>query len=194
MMTLTPNDLLPLEEYARQRPSFRARVLAHKRDRRVAIGPHATLCFEDALTIQYQVQEMLRVERIFDPQGIEAELAAYNPLIPEGSNLKATFMLEYPDIEERRGALTRLVNIGDRVWVRVEGFDPVWAIADEDLERETEEKTSAVHFLRFEFSPEMRAALKSGAGLAMGIDHPNYRYRVDAVPENVRRSLAGDLD
>jgi hypothetical protein len=194
MKKLTPGDLFSLEHYARTRGEFRARVLDHKKDRQVAIGPNATLYFEDALTVQYQVQEMLRVERIFEPEGIREELEAYNPLIPDGANLKATFMLEYPEMEERRRALARLTDIAGRVWVQVEGCERVAAIADEDLERETEEKTSSVHFLRFELAPEMCRALKAGARLAMGIDHPNYPHRVEAVPENVRRSLTADLD
>jgi hypothetical protein len=193
MKKLTPEDLFSLERYAKARPEFRVRVLAHKKDRRVAIGPNATLYFEDALTVQYQVQEMLRVERVFEPEGIAGELDAYNPLIPDGTNLKATFMLEYTDVGQRRRALARLTDIGGRVWVRVEGFERVAAVADEDLERETGDKTASVHFLRFELAPAMRAALKAGARLAMGIDHPNYRHEVE-VPDNVRRSLAADLD
>jgi len=193
MKPLTAKDLFTLEQYAINRLEFRARVLAHKRDRQVPIGPNATLYFEDALTIQYQVQEMLRVERVFEPEGIREELDSYNPLIPDGSNLKATFMLEYPDIEERRQALAKLMNITERVWLKVDDYEVVRPVADEDIERETEDKTSSVHFLRFELLPDMVRALKSGAPLAIGIDHPNYRYQVD-VPENVRRSLAGDLD
>jgi hypothetical protein len=193
MKPLTAKDLFTLEQYAINRLEFRARVLAHKRDRQVPIGPNATLYFEDALTIQYQVQEMLRVERVFEPEGIREELDSYNPLIPDGSNLKATFMLEYPDIEERRQALAKLMNIAERVWLKVDDCEVVRPVADEDIERETEDKTSSVHFLRFELLPDMVRALKSGAPLAIGIDHPNYRYQVD-VPENVRRSLAGDLD
>ena len=193
MKPLTAKDLFTLEQYAINRLEFRARVLAHKRDRQVPIGPNATLYFEDALTIQYQVQEMLRVERVFEPEGIREELDSYNPLIPDGSNLKATFMLEYPDIEERRQALAKLMNIAERVWLKVDDYEVVRPVADEDIERETEDKTSSVHFLRFELLPDMVRALKSGAPLAIGIDHPNYRYQVD-VPENVRRSLAGDLD
>jgi hypothetical protein len=193
MQVLTPDNLMSLEQYAAKRNAFRAEVMAHKRDRTVAIGPHATLYFEDRLTMQYQVQEMLRIERIFERQGIEEELAAYNPLIPDGSNWKATFMLEYGDVEERRDALARMVGIESRVWVRVTGFDRVYAIADEDLERATEDKTSSVHFLRFELSPAMVAAVKQGAPIAMGIDHEAYTHTVASVPENVRRSLAGDL-
>jgi len=193
MKSLTPGDLITLEQYAIDRSEFRSRVLAHKKDRQVAIGRNATLYFEDALTIQYQVQEMLRAERIFEVEGILEELESYNPLIPDGSNLKATFMLEYPEIEERRRELARLVNIAERVWVKVDDCEVVWAIADEDLERETAEKTSSVHFLRFELTPAMIETFKSGAPVSAGVDHPHYRYRVD-LPENVRRSLAGDLD
>jgi hypothetical protein len=193
MTALTPENLMSLEQYAAKRNAFRAEVMAHKRDRTVAIGPHATLYFEDRLTMQYQVQEMLRIERIFEREGVEEELAAYNPLIPDGSNWKATFMIEYGDVEERRTALARMVGIESRVWLRITGFDRVYAIADEDVERATEEKTSSVHFLRFELSPPMVAAVKQGAPIAMGIDHEAYTHTVAAVPENVRRSLAGDL-
>jgi len=193
MEKLKSEDLYTLEEYARRRPEFRAQVMAHKQNRQVPIGPNATLYFEDRLTIQYQIQEMLRVERIFEPEGIQEELDAYNPLIPDGTNWKATFMLEYPDIEERRRALQRLKGIEDLVWVRVEGHEPVHPIADEDLERENETKTSSVHFLRFELTPAMIRALKGGARLAVGVDHPQYRYTVDPVPERVRDALVSDL-
>jgi hypothetical protein len=190
---LTRKDLFTLEEYAEKRPEFRARVMAHKRNRQVALGPNATLYFEDRLTMQYQVQEMLRVERIFEAEGIQEELAAYNPLIPDGANWKATFMIEYADVAERREALARMHGIEDRIYVQVEGRDRVYAIADEDLERENEEKTSSVHFLRFELAPDMIAALKAGAGLAMGVDHPEYRHHVERLPEAVRSALAADL-
>jgi len=192
-MHLTRSDLYSLEQYAERRPEFRARVMAHKRHRQVALGAHATLYFEDRLTIQYQVQEMLRAERIFESAGITDELDAYNPLIPDGSNWKATFMLEYEDPDERREALGRLRGIEDRVWVAVDGCDPVYAIADEDMEREDATKTSSVHFLRFELEPAMRAAVKSGAGLRFGIDHPEYRCEV-AASAPVRDSLVADLD
>jgi hypothetical protein len=190
---LTPQDLYTLEAYARVRPDFRDKVIAHKLNRRVALGPNAVLLFEDRLTIQYQVQEMLRVERIFEPEGIEEELHAYNPLIPDGSNWKATLMLEYPDVEERRAALARLKGIEQQVWARVEGHAPVSAIADEDLERTTETKTSSVHFLRFELSPAMIAAVKRGADVAIGIDHAHYRYTLDPIARAVRDALAADL-
>jgi hypothetical protein len=193
MQKLKPEDLYSLEQYARVRSDFRRDVMNHKKNRQIAIGPNATLCFEDRLTMQYQVQEMLRIERIFEPEGIADELSAYNPLIPDGSNWKATFMVEYPDIEERRVALAKLKGVEDRVWVRVSGFDPVYAIADEDIERENADKTSSVHFLRFELSREMVRALKQGAALAAGIDHEAYRMSVDAVPRTIRDSLANDL-
>jgi hypothetical protein len=167
--------------------------MAHKRDRTIALGDHVTLIFEDELTIRYQVQEMLRIERIFEEDGIRSELDAYNPLIPDGRNFKATMLIEYTDVDERKRALARLKGIEARVWVRVDGFQRVLAIADEDLERETEEKTSSVHFLRFELTEEMARSLKQGAGLAIGVDHPEYRAEVAAVPSAIRSSLAGDL-
>ncbi len=190
---LKREDLYSLEQYAQERPAFREKVLAHKKNRQVRLGEYATLYFEDRLTIQYQIQEMLRIERIFEPEGIQDELDAYNPLIPTGSNWKATFMLEYPDVEQRKRELARLVGIEDKVWVRVRGHDKVYAIADEDMERETEDKTSAVHFLRFELTPEMVRDVKAGADIAVGIDHPNYTAVVDPVPREVRDSLAADL-
>ena len=193
MQHLNRDNLMGLEQYAGIRPTFRAEVMAHKRDRQVAIGPHATLYFEDRLTMQYQVQEMLRIERVFEPEGIEDELAAYNPLIPDGNNWKATFMVEIGDIEERRVALMQMVGIENQVWVQVAGSERVYAIADEDLERATEDKTSSVHFLRFELTPAMVAAVKQGAAIGMGIEHEAYSHSVHAVPENVRRSLAADL-
>lgn len=193
MPAITRNSLMSLEQYARERPAFRARVLAHKRNRSLALGDHLTLIFEDELTIRYQIQEMLRIEKIFEENGINGELDAYNPLVPDGSNFKATMLIEYPDVEERRRMLARLKGIEDRIWVRVEGCEPVRAIADEDLERENEEKTSAVHFLRFELTAEMKSRLKQGAALAVGADHPNYAAEVPAVPENLRQSLLADL-
>jgi hypothetical protein len=193
MNKLTRDDLFSLEKYAELRPQFRAQVMAHKKNRQVAIGPNATLYFEDRLTMQYQVQEMLRIERIFESKGINDELEAYNPLIPDGSNWKATFMVEFPDVEQRRAALQRLKGIETRVWARVAGFEPVRPHADEDLEREDEDKTSSVHFLRFELTPEMVEAVKQGAAIAMGIDHPAYAHQVDPLPQAVRDSLAQDL-
>ncbi len=193
MQKLTREDLYPLERYSELRPEFRARVMAHKRDRRLPLGPNLVLYFEDRLTMQYQIQEMLHAERIFEAAGIQGELDAYNPLIPDGGNWKATLMAEFPDAAERRRALARLVGVEDRVWLRVQGFDPVYAIADEDLERDTPEKTSAVHFVRFEPTREMAAAAKAGAALAAGVDHEHYRRTVDPLPEPVRASLMRDL-
>jgi Protein of unknown function (DUF3501) len=194
MHPLTRADLYSLEDYDAARPEFRKQVMAHKRQRKLVLGPHMTLHFEDRLTIQYQVQEMLRVERIFKAQDIEEELDAYNPLIPDGSNWKATMMVEYADVEERKRALATLIGIEDRVWVRVDGLSPVYAIADEDLDRETDEKTSAVHFLRFDLSPEMALMAKEGAPVSVGVDHAGYSHVLDPVPEEVRASLASDLD
>ena len=193
MTRLTRSDLLPLESYARERPAFRARVLAHKKKRQLPVGPNVTLYFEDRLTIRYQVQEMLRIERLFEAEAIEDELDAYNPLIPDGRNLKATFMIEYPEAEERRAALARLAGIEDRVWLRVAGHDAVFGIADEDLERRDEARTAAVHFLRFELSESMAAGLKSGSPLAAGIDLDAYRHEVDPVAAALREALAEDL-
>ena len=190
---LTRHDLLPLEQYAEKRPEFRARVLEHKKHRRVDIGPNFSLYFEDRLTIQYQVQEMLRAERIFEAEGIAEELDAYNPLIPDGRNWKATLLIEFPDPDMRKARLEALRGIEDRCWMQAQGFDRLYAIADEDLERENETKTSAVHFLRFELSDAMAAALKDGAGLAAGIDHPEYPYEVPSVAANVRAALVQDL-
>jgi len=193
MSKLSRQDLYSLEKYAEVRSDYRAKVMLHKKNRRLPIGPNANLYFEDALTMQYQIQEMLRIEKIFEADGIQEELDAYNPLIPDGSNWKATFMMEYPDPVERKQALSGLLGIEKQVWVQVADFSRVTPIADEDLEREDQEKTSSVHFLRFELSPEMVAAVKGGAPLSMGIEHPNYRHSVEPVPSNVRDSLAGDL-
>ena len=194
MHKIDRDSLLSLEAYARQREDFRAKVIAHKKDRTVHLGAHVTLVFEDELTVRYQIQEMLRIERTFEEQGIRDELDAYNPLIPDGSNLKATMMIEYTDADERKLALSKLKGIEDRVWVQVEGCARVFAIADEDLERENEEKTSAVHFVRFELSKEMAQALKYGVSLAMGVDHLNYQAELGAVASGVRASLAHDMD
>jgi hypothetical protein len=193
MNKLEPGDLMTLEAYAKARPAFRRDVIAHKKDRTVALGDHVTLLFEDALTVRYQVQEMLRVERIFEEAGIRDELDAYNPLIPDGSNWKATLLIEYPDVEERRVMLARLKGVEDRLWVQVDGCERVNAIADEDLERENDEKTSSVHFVRFELTPAMKRALAGGARLALGIDHPAYSAGIEAAP-GVRAALIGDLD
>jgi hypothetical protein len=193
MKKLAASDLMSLERYSRERPDFRTRVIAHKRDRQVNVGPNTMWLFEDRLTVQYQVQEMLRTERIFEAEGIADELAAYNPLIPDGGNWKVTFLIEYPDPEVRRVQLEKLRGVEDRCWVQVSGFERVFAIADEDLERENEVKTSAVHFLRFELSAAMSAKLKGGAALSIGIDHPNYQHQVSPAADNVRAALAADL-
>jgi len=193
MPTITRDSLLTLEAYARERAAFRARVLAHKKARTVHLGEHVTLVFEDELTIRYQVQEMLRIEKTFDEAGIQDELDAYNPLVPDGSNLKATMLIEYEDVEERRRALSQLRGVEDRVWIRVADEGPVFAIADEDLERENEQKTSSVHFLRFELTPSMIATLKGGGALAIGVDHPAYRAVLDPVAEVTRDALVRDL-
>jgi hypothetical protein len=190
---LTRTDLMSLEQYSTARKDFRAKVMEHKRNRSVALGPNATWTFEDQLTMQYQVQEMLRVERIFEADAIQEELDAYNPLIPDGSNWKATFLLEFPDVDERREQLSKLKGVEDRCWVQVAGFDRVYAIADEDLERENDDKTSSVHFLRFELSAPMCAQVKAGAAIGAGIDHDNYRHSAASLPQNVRDSLAKDI-
>ena len=193
MSKLSRDSLLTLEAYAKSRKDFRARVIAHKKNRAVHLGEHVTLLFEDELTIRYQVQEMLRVERIFEEQGIQDEIDAYNPLIPDGRNWKATMLIEYEDENDRRAALARLKGIEAKTWVRVEGCPKVYAVADEDLERESDEKTSSVHFLRFELTEEMVRALKYGMALAAGIDHPHYRAEIDPVPAAVRSALLADL-
>lgn len=194
MQKLKREDLLSLEKYAEERQAFRARIMEHKKNRIVQVGPNASIHFEDRQIMHYQVQEMLRAERIFEADGIQEELDAYNPLIPDGSNLKATFMLEFPDVEQRRTALQTLLGIEYKVWVKVAGFDAVRPIADEDLERESEEKTSSVHFLRFEFTPEMILAAKQGAAISVGIDHDAYNHAVDPLPQPTRDSLTGDFD
>lgn len=192
MNKLTRADLMSLEQYSEQRKAFRDQVMAHKTARKIAVGPNASLYFEDRLTVQYQVQEMLRVERIFEAAGIEEELEAYNPLIPDGSNWKATFMLEFSDPEERKVWLTKLLGIERQTWVQVHGFEPVFAIANEDLSRETADKTAAVHFMRFELSSAMVAAVKADAAISMGINHPNYTYKTELAAAS-RPSLAADL-
>jgi len=193
MPTITRESLLTLEAYARDRKNFRARVLEHKKARTVHLGQHLTLLFEDELTIRYQVQEMLRIEKIFEEAGIQDELDTYNPLVPDGRNWKATLLVEYEDVEERKRALACLKGIEDRVWVQVDEQPRVHAIADEDLERENDEKTSSVHFVRFELTPAMIAALKSGAGLAIGVDHPEYTATLQPVPDATRTALLADL-
>jgi hypothetical protein len=193
MPQIVRETLLTLEAYARTRNDFRERVLAHKKPRTVHLGEHLTLLFEDELTVRYQVQEMLRVEKTFEEAGIRDELDAYNPLIPDGMNWKATMLIEYEDVAERRDALAALKGIEDRVWVQVEGHARVFAIADEDLERENNVKTSAVHFVRFELKPDMITALKGGAALAMGADHPAYAFVLSPVPAATRQALLADL-
>ena len=190
---LRPEDLFSLEQYAKQRPEFRPKVIAHKRNRTLQCGPNATWCFEDRLTVQYQVQEMLRIERIFEAEGIADELHAYNPLIPDGANWKVTLLIEFPEIEQRRVALAKMKGIEDRCWVQVAGHERVFAIADEDLERENDEKTSSVHFLRFELTPAMVAAAKGGAAVSIGMDHDAYRHAIDPLPQAARDALVRDL-
>ena len=194
MKKLSREDLMTLEEYAKQRPSFRAKVLEHKKPRKISLGENATLYFEDRLTMQYQIQEMLRVERIFEEEGIVEELNAYNPLIPDGHNLKATFMIEYPDPNERKQALEKMIGIEDKVWMQIDDFAKVYAIADEDLDRENAEKTSSVHFLRFEFDKAMVDAAKQGKALAVGIDHPAYEVAIEKLPQPSQQSLVADFD
>jgi hypothetical protein len=193
MPLITPESLMTLEAYAKARKDFRANVIAHKKARTVHVGDHVTLIFEDELTMRYQVQEMLRIERIFEEEGIRGELDAYNPLVPDGSNLKATMMIEYEDVEERRVALAKLKDVEDHVRMQVRGHPDVVAIADEDLDRETDEKTSSVHFLRFEFTRPMVEALRGGAPLALRIDHPAYRAAIDPLPEPTRAALLKDF-
>ncbi|MCH9675710.1 MAG: DUF3501 family protein [Gammaproteobacteria bacterium] len=193
MKKLTREDLLSLEAYAEQRQTFRANALAHKRTRQLALGDHATLFFEDRVTVQYQIQEMLRVERIFERAGIDEELESYNPLIPDGSNFKATMMLEFEDPDERQAALSKMRGIERKIWLKIGQADPVWAIADEDLERENETKTSAVHFLRFELPTEQREAMLGGAQVGFGIDHDAYRHDAFPIPEGLREALLADL-
>jgi hypothetical protein len=193
MPQITPESLMTLEAYSKARNDFRARVLAHKKNRTLALGEHITLIFEDELTIRYQIQEMLRVERIFEEAGIRDELEAYTPLIPDGSNWKATMLIEYPDVAERQAKLALLRGIEDRVWVCVEGHERVYAIADEDMDRANDEKTSAVHFLRFELPAPMIAALGGGGNLSIGVDHAEYTVQVDAIPTAIKSSLVNEL-
>ena len=193
MPQITAQSLMSLEAYAKARKDFRAKVIAHKKNRTVSLGEHVTLIFEDELTIRYQIQEMLRVERIFEEDGIRDELDAYNPLVPDGSNWKATMLIEYPDVDERHAMLALLKGVEDRVWVEVAGCDRVHAIADEDMERENNEKTSAVHFLRFDLTAAMVQALNGGSALAIGVDHPVYTAKIDIVQAAVRTSLLHDL-
>ena len=194
MPQISRATLLSLEAYAKARNEFRAKVIAHKKDRTVHLGGHVTLIFEDELTIRYQVQEMLRIERTFEEASILEELEVYNPLIPDGDNLKATMMIEYPDVAERARMLARMKGIEDRVWLQAEGCERVFAIADEDLPRENEEKTAAVHFLRFQLDDETRKSLKYGVSLSMGVDHPVYAHVLEPVGPQVRASLVQDLE
>jgi Protein of unknown function (DUF3501) len=190
---ITRDSLWSLEEYAKRRDDFRAQVMEHKKNRSVHLGPNLTLIFEDEMTVRYQIQEMLRIEKTFEESGIKDELDAYNPLIPDGSNLKCTMMIEYEEANERAKKLSELIGIEDRVWVQVEGSSKVYAISDEDLERENEFKTSAVHFMRFELKAEMKSNLKAGASIGMGVDHPRYKHQMGELPDNVRNALAKDL-
>ncbi len=193
MSVISRDTLWSLETYAKRRPEFRAQVIAHKKNRTVRLGEHITLIFEDEMTVRYQIQEMLRIEKTFEEAGIQDELNAYTPLIPDGSNLKATMMIEYDDADERKRALAALKGVESRTYLQVDGHAPVYAIADEDLERENEEKTSSVHFLRFEFTPAMIAAFKGGAALAVGADHAHYNVRIDEVAPAVQAALVKDF-
>ena len=193
MTKLTRKDLYSLEEYSEKRDEYRKKIIAHKESRRLELGNHILLSFEDRLIIQYQIQEMLKAEKIFDAAGINEELEVYNPLIPDGTNWKATMMIQYTDVEERQRQLSRLIGIEDLIWMQVDGLDKVYAIADEDLERDNAEKTSAVHFMRFELNNDMVAAVKSGATISAGVDHENYQAIVSPVTSNLRDSLASDL-
>jgi hypothetical protein len=193
MPPVTRESLMTLEAYSRARPEFRRSVIEHKKPRTVHLGQHVTLLFEDEMTVRYQIQEMLRIEKIFEEEGIQHELEAYNPLIPDGRNFKATMLIEYEDATIRRQELSKLIGIEDRVWVQVEGSPRVYAIADEDLERENAEKTSSVHFLRFELTEDMAAALKYGVSLSVGVDHANYTTSLSPVSSETRTALVRDL-
>ncbi len=192
-MIIARDTLMSLEVYAKKRPEFRQQVLEHKKDRTVHLGNHVTLLFEDELTLRYQVQEMLRIEKIFEEEGIQSELDAYNPLCPEGSNFKATMLIEYENVSDRKAALAKLIGVEDRLFVQVEGQPRVYAIADEDLDRENGEKTSAVHFVRFELTADMKAALKGGAQMMVGCDHPNYPVHLEELPQETLAALLKDL-
>lgn len=194
MNKLTREDLYSLEEYVEMRDEYRKKIMEHKKDRRLELGDNVLMMFEDRLIMQYQVQEMLKAEKIFDAAGIEEELDAYNPLIPDGTNWKATMLIQYTDVDERQKQLARLIGIEYKIWMQVEGFDKVYAIADEDLERDTEEKTSAVHFMRYELDDDMIAAVKAGASISAGVEHENYQAEVSPIAANVRDSLATDLN
>ncbi|HEV7616796.1 MAG TPA: DUF3501 family protein [Burkholderiaceae bacterium] len=192
-MPISRDSLMTLEAYAKARPALRAEVIRHKKNRTVRLGTHMSLLFEDEMTLRYQVQEMLRIEKIFDEEGIQSELDAYNPLVPDGSNFKATMLIEYDNETERKAALAKLIGIEDRLFIQVEGQDRVYAIADEDLERENAEKTSAVHFVRFELTQTMKNALKGGAQIMLGCDHPNYPAHLEELPQETLASLLEDL-
>ncbi len=194
MQKLTREDLYSLEDYVEMRDDYRNKIMAHKKNRRLEIGENILMMFEDRLIMQYQVQEMLKAEKIFEAAGIKEELDAYNPLIPDGSNWKATMLIQYTDVEERQHKLTQLIGIENAIWMQVEGFDKVYAIADEDLERDTEEKTSAVHFMRYELDEAMVAAVKTGTAISAGADHENYKAEINPIATNIRDSLASDLD
>ncbi len=194
MQKLTKRDLHSLEDYSAMRNEFRAQIIQHKKDRVIHIGPNVTMHFEDRLVMQYQIQEMLRAEKIFESEGIQEELDAYNPMIPDGTNWKVTLMIEFPDPEERAVQLRKLLGIEDVTYVQVSGYEKVYSISDEDLPRETEEKTSSVHFMRFELSQEMIRALKEGAALSVGIDHPEYQHTIESLSGSIRDSLIADLD
>jgi len=194
MSKLSRDTLLSLEQYSEMRPAFRQQVMEHKKSRRVFLGENATLYFESELTMRYQIQEMLRIEKTFDKEGIQEELDVYNPLIPDGKNWKATFMIEFSDEDKRKHALEKMIGIENKVYVLVNGFEPVWAIADEDLERDTEEKTSSVHFMRFELSDDMINGLRDGCALTMGIEHPAYTIQLEIKDKNIRDSLMDDLN
>lgn len=193
MSKLTRKDLYSLEDYTAMRDDFRKKIMAHKENRRLELGDNVLLSFEDKLIMQYQIQEMLKAEKIFDAAGIEEELAAYNPLIPDGSNWKATMLIQYTDVEERQEKLTQLIGIEALTWMQVDGFDKIYAIADEDLERDNAEKTSAVHFLRYELSDDMVAAVKAGSAISAGVEHENYHTSINPIASNLRESLASDL-
>ena len=194
MPKITRDSIMTLEDYAKTRQDFRTKVILHKKNRKIPLGKNVTLIFEDELTIRYQIQEMLRIEKVFEEEGINDEIEAYKELIPDGRNWKATMMIEYPDPVVRADKLTKLIGVENKVWAKIENHDPVFAIADEDLDRSTEEKTSAVHFLRFELNQDMIRALHKGASLSMGIDHPAYLEQIKRVDELVRASLVADLD
>ncbi len=193
MSKLTRKDLYSLEDYTAMRDDFRKKIMAHKNNRRLELGDNVLLSFEDKQIMQYQIQEMLKAEKIFDAAGIEEELAAYNPLIPDGSNWKATMLIQYPDVEERQQKLTQLIGIETLTWMQVDGFDKIYAIADEDLARDNAEKTSAVHFLRYELDADMVAAVKAGSAISAGVEHENYRASISPIASNLRESLASDL-